>query len=218
VGDQVLEVHGQPVATMTFEQMIDHILIDEPLGLLLKVRRGDREVHLLIQRARVSDIMAADGYRLEPTADSTNYRIVPLNETPAIAHGDVAELSGLHDSQCSEAQFPKFPQGNTVIYFWASWCGPCKGLINRLKDEKIDTARMRIVGFNVDETCDRFHATVDSLRPPGAQLWTGGWYGSTCRSFRLRSIPTTALLDREGRLITTVVGVDSALALIRHAQ
>lgn len=219
-GDEILALDGQPVASWSFKQLIDHLLIARPLPVHITVRRGTDRVTVEVQRMRMSDVIANAGYRLVANADSTNYSLVPLVERTPLKPGDKVVLSGLRDARCRDAEWKAFPGGSTVIYFWASWCGPCKLLMKRMADERIDAASVRIVGLNIDQKCEQFQAFADSLRPPGQQFWTGGSYSDACQAFRVyqRGVPTVAVLDHDGRLVASAVGIDSALVLIRSAR
>lgn len=97
-------------------------------------------------------------------------------------------------SNVSEKDFASFTaQGNVIIDFWASWCGPCRMQGQILEQAEADFAAKSIkVGkVNVDEE------------------------GELARKFGVSSIPTLVLF-KDGKAIKTLVGMQQADALIKH--
>jgi thiol-disulfide isomerase/thioredoxin len=219
-GDTLAELDGRSVLSWPLKQVLDYLIRNKPLPLRVTVQRGGASLSVELVRARISDIAAGVGLRYEPTADSTNYRAVPLNERPAAAIGEVVSPTGLHNRECHETRFESSGSEYTLIYFWASWCGPCKILMKEMAKDPADPSRVRIVGINVDAACETFQAAADSLHPSGEQFWAGGWYGDLAQLLRVHrsGIPTGALLDREGRLLEVSVGVNSVLSMLRTSQ
>ncbi|TBR44196.1 TlpA family protein disulfide reductase [Marinomonas agarivorans] len=97
-----------------------------------------------------------------------------------------------------------------LVDFWASWCGPCRHSfpwMNRLlkKHAKEDFA---IVAINVDSKAQFAHrfldvtpAQFDVLLDPAGQLQD---------AFGVLGMPTSFLLDRQGRVRATHVGFNDS--------
>ncbi len=91
------------------------------------------------------------------------------------------------------------------IDFYASWCGPCVAEIPNLKKlyQKYHQRGLEVVGVSLDRTLED---AKDYVKKQGIK-WTiawqkpGGWNNPVARLYGVRSIPSTYLLDREGKVI-----------------
>ena len=92
------------------------------------------------------------------------------------------------------------------LNFWATWCGPCRDempsmevLYNRFKDEGLE-----ILAVNCQESQEdviafmqNYELTFPALLDEDGRV--NGTYG-------IQAIPTTFLIDRDGRIILRLVG------------
>jgi thiol-disulfide isomerase/thioredoxin len=107
------------------------------------------------------------------------------------ANGKVQKLSG--------------QRGKVVLIdFWASWCGPCRkanpGLLTlytKYKDQGFE-----IFGVSIDEEKKAWKKAVAA----DGITWTqvnepGGWDGPVAVQWKIGQIPTSFLVDQEGKVV-----------------
>jgi thiol-disulfide isomerase/thioredoxin len=220
-GDHISKLDGKSVETWSFGELLGHLIREEPTPLRITVLRNSAALSVELVRARFSDIATGQGFRWISSSDSLGYMIVPLEERDTLGVGSVLGPVGLYNTQCKDQEVRLQARGETLLYFWASWCGPCKLLMKELDDSRQQLAEsgLRLIGVNVDRSCDVFVVANDTIRAPGEQYWAGGYYGDLAQALRVyrRGIPTGALFDEGGRLVTVKTGVYSVFSLVDSA-
>lgn len=107
------------------------------------------------------------------------------------AAGDTIRLSSL--------------KGKVVLVdFWASWCGPCrvanKGLV-KLYD-KFRKKGFEIYSVSLDEQKEAWVKAIKKDKISWLQVIdTGGWETPTATKWRISALPTSYLIDKEGRMV-----------------
>ena len=118
---------------------------------------------------------------------------IPFHDFEALkADGSVVALSALRQ-----------PGKFTLIDFWASWCGPCRAAIPKIK--KFYAAhrdRLTIVSASVDEKKDNWTKAVKQEAMPWAQLWlTGKNMKKAGSAYVINSIPRLVLIAPDGKVV-----------------
>lgn len=93
----------------------------------------------------------------------------------------------------------------TVLDFWASWCQPCREEMPAMKQMLADYQEkgFGIVGISIDDDKKAWVSCIDELQltwPQTSDLKGGGSY--IARSFGVQTIPFTAVIDQQGKVLS----------------
>jgi thiol-disulfide isomerase/thioredoxin len=95
-----------------------------------------------------------------------------------------------------------------VVNFWATWCPPCKRempslqrLAGLMKGEPFE-----IVAINAGEDEDQIEGFRGSLDPPLTLRLALDPKGDAMHEFSVAGLPTTFVIDRQGRIAYRAVG------------
>ena len=92
----------------------------------------------------------------------------------------------------------------TLVDFWASWCGPCRGEMPNVVAayKQFHKKGFGIVGVSLDSKEDQWKAAVKNLGMEWDQLSDlKGWKNEGAKLYGINSIPATVLIDQEGTIV-----------------
>ena len=91
-----------------------------------------------------------------------------------------------------------------LLDFWASWCGPCRATNKKLVKlyPKFKDKGFEIFGVSFDENSQNWKKAVQKDKITWPQVHDGGgWDAPTAISWQVEVIPTSYLINKEGKLI-----------------
>lgn len=94
-----------------------------------------------------------------------------------------------------------------VLDFWGSWCGWCiKGIPEMKKMYNKYKKHLEIVGIACGDTEDVWKKCVAQNNLPWTNLLNGEGENNVPANYAIKGYPTKIILDKEGRILKTVLG------------
>jgi peroxiredoxin len=136
------------------------------------------------------------------------------SESPAVPAPDFS----LKSTAGQNLRLKEFRGEVVMLNFWATWCGPCREempILNRLHEQYRKTGFV-VLGVNIDDDAGKAADMARRLKVSypilhDAQKQVGKLY-------RVNSMPTTVLIDRDGKLRYTHRGFHSDYERIYQEQ
>jgi len=104
-------------------------------------------------------------------------------------------------------------RGKVVLLdFWATWCGPCKESIPHLTQlyKNYQDKGFELIGMSLDKSgeMEMVRRFVKSMDIPYPIIMTPE---DVARNYKITGIPTTVLIDKEGKVREKIVGFNSTI-------
>ena len=95
-------------------------------------------------------------------------------------------------------------KGKVVLLdFWATWCMPCKvEMPNVIRiHKKFNKKGFEIIGISLDNNKTAVEKYIKDNEMIWPQFFDGkGWQNTVAQQYRVRSIPSTYLIDKRGKI------------------
>lgn len=92
----------------------------------------------------------------------------------------------------------------TILEFWASWCGPCRGEIPNLKKayEKYKSKGLEIYSVSIDERQENWMKALKEENTSWINVLDGsGFKGTVAKDYGILGVPTSFLIGQDGKII-----------------
>lgn len=106
-----------------------------------------------------------------------------------------------------------------VINAWASWCEPCRAEMPAFVDldATADPDEVAVIGLNVSDEPAAAEEFVDELGMPFPSVVDReGAILATLPGIPPKSLPSTVILDRDGRIAARIIGPTDPIGLARE--
>ncbi|MGB8955418.1 MAG: TlpA disulfide reductase family protein [Tumebacillaceae bacterium] len=138
----------------------------------------------------------------------------------ATAATELAPQIELIDYDGAKHKLSDFRGQTVLLNFWASWCGPCREELPELaRMAREYEGKVRFVGVNlaVRDDVRVSKALLKKVNVPYLNLLDQ--QGKAAIDFRVQAIPTTFLIDPDGKVVGRVLGanVEGVRALLQKA-
>ncbi len=125
-----------------------------------------------------------------------------------------------YDQTGTQISFTEFSKGKPVLVnFWATWCGPC---VKEMPDlvslnEEYSAKGALIIGISVDRGGDALNLVSDFTKENNVKYPIVIDNGDLEKAFGgLRGIPTTFYIDKNGKIVKKLIGMQSKETFARE--
>ena len=143
-------------------------------------------------------------------SSSVSYSIERPEIKNLIIHKDKKKIENIEftKSEAQKVSLNNFKLNPLIINFWATWCAPCKKEMPSLDKLKTlnEFKNINIIPINIGgDSYEKSKQFFDEFKIENLEIFTGSG-PEFSQLFKLRGLPTTILIDRNGFEVGRIVG------------
>jgi thiol-disulfide isomerase/thioredoxin len=151
--------------------------------------------------------------QVAPTDDPSRQRALLFIQRPEMARAKMAPAFAVTTLDGRRVTLDDLRGNVVLIDFWATWCGPCREALPRIRDisRKFEGQPLVILSVSLDTEEAKWKDFVANNHMTWLNCRDGGFNGPMAKLFDVHAIPHTFTIDADGVLQDEHVG-DAAIA------
>jgi thiol-disulfide isomerase/thioredoxin len=132
----------------------------------------------------------------------------------------VNEVPKIANEKLFEELMKKYAGKVVLVDFWATWCGPCLGGIERIKPLKEEMPKEKVVFVYItgpSSPKSTFDRMVPDIKGEHYRL-SGDQWQYICSKFNISGIPHQVLVDKKGKVINPNLNIPTNEALKKELE
>jgi thiol-disulfide isomerase/thioredoxin len=183
--------------------------------------QGDEEMSVA-EAARLAKLNKKDNSATVKKYDDDNFqRSVPIVKKGAQEGADTSDAKG-GDSNApapaASASLEDFKGKVVLLDFWASWCGPCRDALPKVRQlQSVYSGEdFVVVSVSEDEDQNSWKSFVASHGMTWAQRFDGD--NSFLKTYQVRALPTYVLIGKDGQEVRRYEGEDPGASIVQRIE
>lgn len=169
------------------------------------VLSGSRQIGSIKQKEQLYKLLSARMKKSDPAQKFADY----IQGLKSSGVGNTVANFVLPDPQGKPVDFKSFKGKYVLIDFWASWCAPCRKSFPHMREvyKTFKGEQFEIYSISIDENKAAWLKAVQEENNPWPQ--TLDTKNISQSGFAVTGVPSTFLIDPQGKIIAKEVGFDS---------
>ncbi|MBO4905654.1 MAG: TlpA family protein disulfide reductase [Bacteroidaceae bacterium] len=184
-----------------------------PVKRLSWTRDNELVVATLDRLAAKSDLWAqmVGEYRAEKEAKAA--------KDASIAIGAVAPSIEMVTQAGEKVNLSDFKGKVLVVDFWASWCGPCRKEIPKMKElyNNFDKTEVEFLSISIDSDRGKWLKAKNEEKMPWSQAWVEDGGIKVMDTYMFSGIPYIIVLDKDGKIFRKHLRGDAIREAVEEA-